>query len=454
MQPPSAPIEGWGIGLKSDPASARSWSLQKRLRNRLLGAFAGFWLAGCAVALYGLWHETDEVLDSALEATARRLLALPDAALGDGRSGQLFGGMDEEFVVYQVFDGQGRLQLRSDTAPMQALDLDAANGVRNAGDWRVLTMTRGDHRRRVQVAESVVHRHGVLWASVTWLIVALGAFLPMAAWTLHTVLHRSFRALEPARSELAAREAHDLQPVSAVDLPNELQPWIATINDLIARVGNLVQAERTFAAQTAHELRTPLAAARAQAQRLAATAADDEVRSHAQALMRQLDRLTRLATRLLQLARIEAGIDLKREPVDLVTLARLVAGEFPDPVAGGRLRVEVKGEVAPIRGDLDAIGIAFRNLIDNALKHSGANSRVTIEVTPGQVSVADDGPGVPNEGLGNLVRPFERGQAFIEGTGLGLAIVDRIAQQSDALLRLRSPVEDGRGFCATLVFRK
>jgi two-component system OmpR family sensor kinase len=437
-----------------EDSAPRGWSLEKRLRVQLLGAWAGFWLAASVAALLGVWHETGEVLDSAMAETAQRLLVLPDSAIGDASSEQLFGeiGPHEEFVVYQMFDEQRRLRMRSHAAPNQPLDLRGLDGVRDVGGWRVMTLTRGDRSRQVQVAERVEHRQQVLWRSLGWLIVPLGALLPMSASVLHLLVRRAFRALEPTRNELAARAAQDLHSISTNNLPCELQPWIATINELIERMRSLVEAERTFAAQTAHELRTPLAAARAQAQRLTATAIDEDTRTRAQALMRQLDRLARLATRLLQLARVESGVALKREPIDLLSLTRLVADEFSEPLASGRLRIAAQGQAAPVAGDLDAIGIALRNLIDNALKHSGANSLVTIEVAPRQVRVVDSGAGVPAEALEKLVRPFERGQVLTEGTGLGLAIVDRIAQQSGATLQLRSPVEGGRGFSATLVF--
>lgn len=165
--------------------------------------------------------------------------------------------------------------------------------------------------------------------------------------------------------------------------------------------------------------------------------------------MRQLDRLTTLATRLLQIARIEAGVALQQQAVDLAELAGLVAAEFSD--VHGRLQVDV---LAPTRieGDVDALGIALRNLIDNALKHGGAATNVRVQVGPGFVSVVDDGPGVPPETLPTLTKPFERGTSAAEGSGLGLAMVQTIARQSNATLELRSPLVDGRGFAATLRF--
>ncbi len=435
-------------------ASSSAWSLERRLRWRLIGTLVGFWLVGSAGALAGLWHETGEVADSALIETGQRLLVLPEAALTDQPGEQLFAtmGAHREFVIYQVFDGQGRLRLRSHMAPMQALVADGVDGVRWTGDWRILALTRADGNRRVLVAESAEHRRQVLWGALAWLIIPLSAVLLGAAAVLQRLLRSVFRSMESARKQLAARAAQDLQPVASLALPDEMQPWIGTVNELIRKVRDLVETERTFAAQTAHEVRTPLAAARARAQRLTITATDQATRERAHALLRQLDRLARLVTRLLQVARIESGAPLKREPVDLVALAQLVADEFTDAKTSGRLRVEVRDDPEPVEGDLDALGIALRNLIDNALKYSGVDAKVAITVSPATLSVDDNGVGVAPELLDTLVRPFERGQVLSDGSGLGLAIVDRIVRQSGATLKLRSPRESGPGFSATIRF--
>jgi two-component system OmpR family sensor kinase len=304
------------------------------------------------------------------------------------------------------------------------------------------------------VAETLQHRHAGLWAGVGWLLGTLAALLPLAGLAMGWLLRRGFGTLEPARRELAQRSLHDLRPLAPHGAPTELQPWLDTVNALLARVAGLVESERAFAANTAHELRTPLAAARAQAQRLVHAAGDPAMREPAEALVRQLDRLTALATRLLQLARVESGVALQREPVDLAQLAVLVIDEFSEASRHGQLTLQVRAQPVPVQGDIDALGIALRNLIDNALKHGGSATRVTVCVDGQRLGVVDDGPGVPPALLPGLVRPFDRGGPghALQGSGLGLAMVSTIARQSGALLRLQSPRAEGPGFEAWLDF--
>ncbi len=431
------------------------WSLERRISRRLLVVLGSLWLIGSAIALGGVWHETSQVLDSALNETAERFLVLPEVVLGDAKGARLYAeiGPHEEHVVYQVFDAAGQMRLRSHAAPDEPLDSKGKDGIRDVNGWRVLTLTRQDGKRRVEVAETVGRRFEVLWGSLGWLVGTLLFVLPGASVALTLILRRGFRALEPTRAELAVRNPDDLQPISSSDAPLELQPWLVSVNSLITRVRALIDAERNFTAQTTHELRTPLAAARAKAQRLAELTTDAASRQHALALVRQLDRLTRLATRLLQFARIESGAgQRRRDPVDLVLLARLVVAEFAEAVTSERLRVEVSGKPAGVIGDVDAIGIALRNLIDNALKHGGEQAWITVLVETTAIYVIDDGPGVPAETLDKLIRPFERGITVAEGSGLGLSITNAIVRHAGATLELRSPLIDGRGFAAVLHF--
>lgn len=432
-----------------------TWSLQRTLRRRLLLLLAVVWLAAAAAGL-GLWAHTDEVLDGALKETAERLLMLPAAALAEPDSAERLAALapHDEHVVYQVQDAAGTLLLRSHRAPLALLDPDAPDGLRASGAWLVQTMTSRDGSLRAQVAETLHHRRAGLWAGVGWLLGTLAALLPVAGLATGWLLRRGFDSLEPARRELADRPLHDLRPLALQAAPVELQPWLATVNALLSRVAGLVDSERAFAANTAHELRTPLAAARAQAQRLVQATREPATAEQAQALLRQLDRLTSLATRLLQLARVESGVALQREPVDLVQLAVLVTDEFSEASRSGQLSLQVSGRPVAVRGDIDALGIALRNLIDNALKHGGSAAQVRVRVSGQQLGVEDDGPGVPPARLPGLVRPFDRGGPghALQGSGLGLAMVDTIARQSGARLVLQSPVADGRGFAAWLAF--
>ncbi|EWS61813.1 Sensor protein QseC [Methylibium sp. T29-B] len=339
--------------MKPEPGAPPSppWRLEQRLRRQLLLALAVLWLVGAVTALVGQQHELHDVLDDALEDTAERALSLPLRSDAAPEAPQ--GDDDDEHARLQIFDRDGHLLWRSAEAPLTPLADLRRKGTRSEGGWRVSVQRRDDGSRQAVAAEPLEVRHEALGQAALWLLTPLLALLPLAALLVHLVLRRGFRRLEPLRAGLARREGADLSPLPLDGLPGELRPLVETLNALLARVSALLQAERQFAAAGAHELRTPLAAARAQAQRLAQEARDVGLTERADALVRQLDRLAALASRLLQIARIESGVALKREPVDLAQLATLVADEFPEARPGGRLRVEA-GPVVIVAADTDA----------------------------------------------------------------------------------------------------
>lgn len=433
---------------------APAWRLEARLRRRIALLWLMLWLLGCAAALWAVREETDEVLDDALVETGQHLAALPLAAFAsaarDPASLAPRGfGRHEEHVVYQVFDRRRQLLLRSHRAPVAALARADTQGLVDEGEWRIAVVDGGD--TRVLVAETLAHRHEVVWEACLWLLMPLLLALPLAAWGLHRVLRSAFGWLEPALREL--REGHEPVPLQGV--PAELQPLLQAVNAMRERLQQRVLAERDAAGHLAHELRTPLAAARAQAQLLQGEwPAGHEGAGRLQSLIGQLDRMERLATRLLQLARIEAGAALHREAVDPAWLAQLVLDELHTErgTARAHLRVGVPPP-APWQADLDALGIALRNLVENALRHGGPLAQVVVRVGPGRIDVDDDGPGMAAVDLAHLRQALEQPQQQPARLGghLGLRLARRIAVQSGARLELASPVAGGRGFRASLI---
>jgi two-component system OmpR family sensor kinase len=446
---------------QASAATATRHSLESRLHVRLLLVLGVLWLVAAASAIFEVRKETNEVLDLALAENAERLLTLlpiqptTDPHAGDRARIDSIGlrrDSSEPIVVYQVLDLDNRVLLRSAHAPEAPLAPAAREGMSLHGAWRVATVTH--QGRRAQFAEAVWHRNFTLRRASLALLIPLLLLLPLAALALHQVVRKTFRQLQPVQEELARRSAHDLQPVSLQETPAELHPLMETVNGLMARVQALLAAERSFSAKMAHELRTPLAAARAQAQRLTQETDDERARERSQTLVRQLDRLTHLATRLLQIARVDSGVALQRHAIDLRQLAQMVVDEFPQSRdQNHQLRLITDTSPARVLGDIDALGIAVRNLIDNALKHAGSEASVVVRVLPDEISVTDDGPGARGVDLAALTRPFERGSTLAHGSGLGLSLVQTIAQQSGAELLLTSPVSDGRGWRARLWFR-
>ncbi len=436
----------------------RAWSMSHRLVATLLILIVGFWMLGGAIAAVAIHHEVDEVFDSSLQETAQRLLPLVIDELaehgGDERERRLASPFPtaehEEHLLYQVRDASGRVLLRSHAAPQAPFGAPLRRGFFDDGYLRFYTEVSPHRDIFVQVAELPKDRREALQGAWLGMMIPLLVLLPIAAFAVYWTVRRATRPIADVQRQIARRSGENLDPIDPSGLPDELMPIIHDINRLLERLKSALDAERAFAANSAHELRTPIAAIRAQAEILAENLRGSPDRARVTQIVAMLGQLGRRAEKMLQLARTEAGLGLARIETDLVDVTRLVVDDYARrSTLAGRIAFD-PGPDQPVMVDVDpdALGIALQNLIDNALAYGKADAPVAISVGPGPtVRVVNQGPVVSPEELATLTKPFERaGTRQAPGTGLGLAIVEQIMHQAGGRLELVSPApgqEDG-----------
>ena len=420
-------------------------SLQARLGLFLGILLTVLWIAAASVTAVILRAEMDQVFDSVLQETAQRLLPLAVVDIvgreDDGVT-QRLGAIREhdEFFTYIVRDAGGRILLQSHAADMAVFPDYDGLGFRQTATHRLYNEDALQGTVRITVAEPLEHRASVAREIQMGLGLPLLIVVPLALLSIVFAVKASLAPLRRFGDRLDARNARDLSPVPGDDIPSEIAPVAATLNRLLARLKGSFDAERSFAANAAHELRTPLAGAIAQAQRLQSETGDQAARARAAEIEATLKRLTRLSERLMQLARAEGGQLRLDRCSDLRIVARLVVEDVARTVSPGRIALTLPE--APVMSDLDpdAFGILCRNLVDNALRHGSDAAPVDVTLTPdGQLIVANDGPVLPPEVLDRLTARFERAGASADGSGLGLAIVAAIADRIESPLVLRSP---------------
>lgn len=424
---------------------SRPASLQARLALAIGLLLALAWIAAAAVTAVILRTEMDEVFDSALAETAQRLLPLAVVDIigrDDDATAQRLAPIrgHDEFFTYIVRDGEGRVLLQSHAADPAVFPPWVGPGFGQTATHRLYSEEALRGTVRITVAEPLAHRDSVAREVRMGLGLPLVLLLPVTLAAVVVAVRTSLRPLRRFRDAMAARGARDLSPVASPGLPREIAPVAETVNALLARLKAAFEAERSFAASAAHELRTPLAGALAQAQRLRAETPDPAAAARAGEIEATLKRLTRLAERLMQLARAEGGRLRLDHAADLSPVARIVVDEIARGSGAGRIALNLPD--GPVLSDLDpdAFGILARNLIDNALRHGAAEGAVTVRLAAdGRFSVANDGPVVPPEVLARLTGRFERGGSAAEGSGLGLAIAAAIAEGIGSRLTLASP---------------
>jgi two-component system OmpR family sensor kinase len=420
-------------------------SLQGRLGLSLGLALTVLWLLAATVTAVIVRGELEEVFDSALRETAERILPL---AVTDivGREDQ---GVTQrlapirehdELFTYIVRDGEGRILLQSHAADPAVFPPWDGPGFRQTATHRLYSDAALQDTIRITVAEPLAHRASVAREIQMGLGLPLLIVLPVALVAIILAVRFSLDPLRRFRSRLEARGARDLSEVPAEGLPTEIGPLAETLNSLLARLREAFEAERSFAANAAHELRTPLAGAIAQAQRLRSETSEPVTEARAAEIEATLKRLTRLSERLMQLARAEGGRLRMDRSGDLRAVARVVVDDLERASTKDRIALTLPSTAVMSDIDPDAFAILCRNLVENALRHGAENTTVQVALTAdGLLSVANDGPVLPLNTLDRLTARFERANASADGSGLGLAIVAAIADRIGSSLVLESP---------------
>lgn len=443
------------------PSLARPMSHKAvSLRLRLAGTMAILFLAGTValyVAAYAYAREAadrsyDRVLAGSALSIAETLVAsgdevdvdIPYAAL------DMLSAAPDDRVFYRVFDSAGRTITGYRDLPVMLLRGRTTgpgrgpNGPRGAAqpvpeffdaDYggeavrfvvlgrRVAEPGRSD-AIWVQVGQTRLARQALTAQLVVRAVLPIALLTCLALGLVWFGIGRALKPLEVIGRDLTEREPGDLHPVGA-PVPVEIAPLVEAMNGFMSRLDASIRSLRAFVAEAAHQMRTPLAALRAQAQ-LAADDDPEELRRSIAAIERNAARLTRLLNQMLSDATVgHRSAERRFEIMDLLDIVREAAHETPPLRDRNTVVVQTELEAAPFEGDPLMLAESIRNLIENALHHGGGEVMVSVAaVGPGYViEVADRGPGIDPADRQRVFERFYRGTSQAQGAGLGLAIV-------------------------------
>ena len=384
---------------------------------------------------------------AALENTAISLLRADDA---DTLYVQVLGHGGELMV------GEPRLTVPEANGPRESQvrfrdDLIGDEPVRVAWVWLADRSDGADADALVQVAETLGKRSRLATEIIKGVILPQFVILPLAVLLVWYALTRGIRPLAQLQQRIRQRDSSDLSPIPEGDVPDEVAPLVRAINDLLERLGRSIAAQRHFLADAAHQLKTPLAGLRTQAE-LAAREIDSgrgdpaSMRHSLRQIAVSSQRAAHMVNQLLAMARAEdAGQVLRRQVVDLADVTRAVVRDFvpralergidlgyegPDD-AGNSAATQVLGE--PV-----LLGELVRNLVDNALQYTPRGGTVTARMASDAagavvLQVEDTGPGIAPAERELVFQAFYRALGTqVDGSGLGLAIVLEVVQHHDA----------------------
>jgi two-component system sensor histidine kinase QseC len=436
--------------------------MRRRLLVVLLGLVAAIWTAAALFSYFDARHELDEMFDAHLAQSASLLIA---------QAGHDLDEIDEHAadlhryarrVAFQFWEDGRVLRLHSANAPstrMSSQDEGFADVRIDGAGWRVFSGRDPSRRYVVQVGERTSARDAIVGTMIRNMLWPLLFALPLLAIVVWIAIARVMRPLGLLNRQVVARAPDNLAPLALNAAPAEVAPLAANLNRLFERVRTSIENERRFTADAAHELRTPLAAIRAQAQVARGATADAE-RTHAlESVIAGCDRAVHVVDQLLTLARLEPeGFAVRRARCDLQMVARECIADIATSANARTITVtQADGPPVVIDADERLLRTLLRNLLDNAVRYSPDRSEVRVRVTESDdgasIVVADRGPGVPAAERDRLGQRFHRLQpGATTGTGLGLSIVKRIAALHDATVAFDAVAEGG--LAVTVSFRR
>lgn len=441
------------------------------LRQRTLWRVMLLLLLGTGLlALYNYHdsrHEINEVYDAHLAQNARLLQGVMSLPVQSGSREAMYQAFNEALaqaghhrpghpyeskLAFQVWGEGGVLLVHTPSAP--SLDVPAAKP--GFSDFK-----NGDKRWRGFVLP-VPEKHWVIWVGerddvrldlidrivrhTLFPFLLGGLALALLVWA---AIGWGLRPLQSMAAVIRARHADSLEPLRLVPLPSELEPMQAAINRLLAQIGELLRREHRFIADAAHEMRTPLAVLRLHAQNALQAGSEAERQKALGFLIGGVDRLTRVVSQLLTLARVEprlgqratAQVDLAEVVTD--TLAELTPWILDH---GQEPSLDIGDGDHHLAIDAGALTIALQNLVSNAVVHSPPGGRITVLLrrldNRFELIVEDEGPGIDEA---DIPRVFERfySRNNPDGTGLGLPIVATIIERLGGQVRLQNRPHGG-----------
>jgi two-component system sensor histidine kinase QseC len=364
----------------------------------------------------------------------------------------------ERRLRYQVWSRDGLLLLRSANAPEEVLT--PRDGLSESLEvdgqtWKYYAVWDRHHDFRIVVSEDNGLRNRLVRSIALRVVSPLGLGLPVLLALIWLSIRRGLWPLGRLAQELEARKPDSLTPLDQAQVPNEVRPLVGALNQLLERVGNSLEGERRFTANAAHELRTPLAAIKAQVYLVKTAESEVERQDAVTQLQRGIERAIRLVGQMLTIARLDPQQALPEVlPMDLQEVAESVCAVLA-PLALQRrqtLELHVEPGLPPLHGNADMVSMLISNLVDNAIRYTQEQGHILVNIRRVDnaicLRVEDDGPGIPPHLRERVFERFYRvANADQAGTGLGLAICQRIAELHGATIQLQTAANE-KGACA------
>lgn len=437
-------------------------SLRSTLLAWTLSTAMLVWLVVSGLVFWTARIEVNSVFDAHLAQSARVLLSLISGELLERSlstsepSAALLAGMEEvnahlsphrysTELAFQFSVGNGLTKFNSARAPEQPLSNDVdgfTDSLANSESWRVYTAHDQTGMVVVRVAELHAVRNQLLNELTSRILVPPVVGMLMLALLVWQSVRVSLAPLDRLARSIRERQPGCVDQLDVEAVQPEVRPLVESLNQLISRLGHVLENERRFTADAAHELRTPLSGLKAQAQLALRTESDATRMKALQTIVAAATGAAHVVDQLLSLAQLDTVPTVRRTPVNLAALIQQAMELVGADAQSKGVRI-----IAPARadnvvsGDHDAMLIMCRNLLDNAVRYSPDNGCILVSIGTAvdavSLTIEDEGPGIPvAERERVLQRFYRRATPGVGGVGLGMSIVQRIVEIHGATMVL------------------
>lgn len=365
---------------------------------------------------------------------------------------------------FQLWDGDGKLLLSSENTPTTPLinKPGLSDKIINGQKWRTFTIYDSQRGVILVLAEQYSARHTMIHdmlVSDTYLTLFI---YPLSGMFIWLIIGSGLKSIRFFAKEMAERAADHLDPVDLNEVPVEISPLVDELNKLFLRLQQAFEREQRFASDAAHELHTPLAALKTQAQVALKTTDPQECYMHLKQVIASVDRCSHVVQQLLTLCRLSPETIMPEHfiPVNLSRIAAEVIAQLVPQALLKQIEIELIAKEADymLLGNTTGLHVLIRNLVDNAIRYTPVGGLIKVlifnKLDSIVLQVIDNGPGIPDK---LRARVFERFFRVLgtnaQGSGLGLAIVEQIAKLHKGSISLDTP-EEGTGLQVEVRFPK
>ncbi len=445
----------------------RPRSIRWNLLLLVLGTLCFAWVVISFFIYYSIQHEIEEVYDAQLAQNAKLLASLVRHELEESHQLQIdtddflpLVHRYEAKISFVIYYSDGTLMTRSPSSTMLPVNeqLTGFEKIQTNGEvWYTYNLRDPKTNLLIQTAQ----RHDVRAEMVAYInhsiVVVMLAALPFITFLLWVSIGRGLRPLVRLADTISGRSIHQLDQITIEGVPTETRPIIIALNSLFDRLYQAFEKERRFTADAAHELRTPLAGIKTQAQVAMRSIESEERQQAIMQVITGVERSTKLVNQLLILARVDESQHVTKADFDLKQLCAAVIGEKINSALIKHIDISLQSESdLCMFGNEELIRILIVNLVSNAIRYTPDKGRIIVSAMTEQegtvISVKDSGPGIPESLQTQVFDRFKRGEhPDIPGSGLGLSIVSRIAELHRAKVELGQGL-DGAGLDIKIVF--